>query len=486
MHQCYEYGKFDKGWPLVENLLNLEVKVKGSLASYHGGQSLFFKDFSQYQLVPQRAISEVTYAVVPFIYFNFDEVDRILVIVSLLLKNDFNLKLDFSSFKDFQNIDLKDIDEFYKRLIQDFINQDLYSADTLIYSLFDNLSSKTLQVSEAKKYLKNYPSLMKRYVDSLLDGVATSIEKSDYEDDCNEELSSILSLIIESLPKIQSKFGEKEDLIEQGILFAKKLKRQKDLENLCLELFSLKINPVNYLKLHYYSDDYHKYDVKIQDIYEAYFCDNNSIEGSNICGLLYSGFNDDVSENGYRLMRILDGRVIDLCCSVKRLLNDHSYKDSLFYKGLLLGYILLSKKESPKQAYEFVQSELSELFTMYSHLVLGMSRFSLNKAKLLEDVPSSKEMMKLWLENTSIQNNYEDKLFSAIDVNFNNLIESALISKRSSLYGDVACWIVMLFDLYKIYKQDSKKAKLIDYIVTNHSGKKAFLRQLSAAGINLI
>ena len=93
---------------------------------------------------------------------------------------------------------------------------------------------------------------MKRYVDSLLDGVATSIEKSDYEDDCNEELSSILSLIIESLPKIQSKFGEKEDLIEQGILFAKKLKRQKDLENLCLELFSLKINPVNYLKLHYY------------------------------------------------------------------------------------------------------------------------------------------------------------------------------------------------------------------------------------------
>lgn len=254
MHQCYEYGKFDKGWPLVENLLNLEVKVKGSLASYHGGQSLFFKDFSQYQLVPQRAISEVTYAVVPFIYFNFDEVDRILVIVSLLLKNDFNLKLDFSSLKDFQNIDLKDIDEFYKRLIQDFINQDLYSADTLIYSLFDNLSSKTLQVSEAKKYLKNYPSLMKRYVDSLLDGVATSIEKSDYEDDCNEELSSILSLIIESLPKIQSKFGEKEDLIEQGILFAKKLKRQKDLENLCLELFSLKINPVNYLKLHYYSD----------------------------------------------------------------------------------------------------------------------------------------------------------------------------------------------------------------------------------------
>ncbi len=184
-------------------------------------------------------------------------------------------------------------------------------------------------------------------------------------------------------------------------------------------------------------------------------------------------------------MRILDGRVIDLC-SVKRLLNDQSYKDSLFYKGLLLGYILLSKKESPKQAYDFVQSELSDLFTMYSHLDFGMSLFSLNKAKLLEDVPSSKELMKLWLENTSIQNNYEDKLFSAIDVNFNNLIESALTSKRSSLYADVACWIVMLFDLYKIYQQDNKKAKLIDYIVTNHSGKKVFLRQLSAAGINLI
>lgn len=369
VHQCYEYGKFEKGWPLVEKLLNLEVKVKGSLASYHGVQSLFFKDFSQYQLVPQRAISEVTYAVVPFIYFNFDEVDRILVIVSLLLKNDFKLKLDFSSLKDFQNIDLKDIDEFYKRLIQDFINQELYSADTLIYSLFDNLSSKKLQVSEAKKYLKNYPRLMKRYVDSLLDAVATSIEKSDNEDDCNEELSSILSLIIKSLPKIQSKFGEKEDLIEQGILFAKKLKRQKDLENLCLELFSLRTNPVNYLKLRYYSDDYHKYHVKIQDIYETYYGDVNSIEGSNICGLFYSGFNDDVSENGYRLMRILDGRVIDLCCSVKRLLNDQSYKDSLFYKGLLLGYILLSKKN--------LQNKLMILFSQSYQSCLLCIRISI-------------------------------------------------------------------------------------------------------------
>lgn len=486
VHQCYEYGLFAKGWPLVEKLLNLEVKVKGSLASYHGVQSLFFRDFSQYQLVPKRAISEVTYAVVPFIYFNFDEVDRILVIASLLMKNDFELNLDFSSLKDFQNIDLKDIDEFYERLIQDFINQDFYNADTLIYSLFDNLSSKKQQVSEAKKYLKTYPRLMKRYVDSLLDGVATSIEKSNNEDDCNEELSSMLDLIIKSIPKIPSDFGEKEDLIEQGILFSKKLKRQKDLENLCLELFSLKTNPVNYLKLRYYSDDYHKYDVKIQDIYEAYYGDNKSIEVSNICGLVYSGFNDDISENGYRLMRILDGRVIDLCGCDKRLLNDQSYKDSLFYHGLLLVYLLLSKKDCKKRAYEFVHSESSTLFTLYSSTFGELSMFSLNKAKLLDAVPSSKELMKLWLENTSVQNNYEDKLFSVIDMNFNNLIESALISKRSSLYDDIACWIVMLFDLYKIYKQDSKKAKLINYIVTKHSGKKALLRRLEEAGVALI
>lgn len=486
VHQCYEYSLFEKGWSLVEKLLKLEVKVKGSLASYHGVQSLFFRDFSQYQLVSKRAISEVTYAVVPFIYFNFDDVDRILVIVSLLLKNDFELNLDFSSLKDFQNIDLKDIDEFYKRLIQDFINQDIYNADTLIYNLFDNLSSKKIQVSEAKKYLKTYPRLMKRYLDSLLDGVATSIEKSNNKDGCNEKLSSMLSLIIKSIPKIPSDFGEKKELIEQGILFSKKLKRQKDLENLCLELFSLKTNPVNYLKLRYYSDDYHKYDVKIQDIYEAYYGDIKSIKGSNIYGLVYSGFNDDLSENGYRLMRILDGRVIDLCGCDKRLLDDQSYKDSLFYQGLLLGYLLLSKKDCPKRAYEFVHSESSTLFTLYSSTFFGLSRISINKAKLLDEVPSSKELMKLWLENTSIQNNYEDKLFSVIDMNFNNLIESALISKRSSLYDDIACWIEMLFDLYKIYKLDSKRAKLIDYIITNHSGKKAFLKRLEDAGIALI
>lgn len=66
------------------------------------------------------------------------------------------------------------------------------------------------------------------------------------------------------------------------------------------------------------------------------------------------------------------------------------------------------------------------------------------------------------------------------------LIKQVLTSKRTSLYSDVICWVVMLFDLYKIYKLDNKRAKLIDYIITNHSGKKAFLKRLEEAGIALI
>ena len=292
-------------------------------------------------------------------------------------------------------------------------------------------------------------------------------------------------MLLESVPKIPSNFGEKENLIETGISLALKLRRQEKLENLCLELFSLRTNPVNYLKLRYYSDDYHKYDVKIQDIYEtAYVNSGKAVSDSGYYReSLSSYYIGKFSLHGYHLMRLLDGRAYEFFYCVKCDINCQNFKGTLPYTGLLLGYLLLAKKYCSKRAFDYILTALSELFSMTRDYG---AMFSFKNRQSADKLPSSEDLLKQWLEHTYIKNNFEENLLSIIDVNLMDLIKQVLNSKRTSLYGDVVTWVVMIFDLCKIYKQDSKKAKLIDYIVTNHSGKKAFLRRLEEAGVALI
>lgn len=181
--------------------------------------------------------------------------------------------------------------------------------------------------------------------------------------------------------------------------------------------------------------------------------------------------------------RLLDGRAYEFFYCAKCDISCQNFKDTLPYTGLLLSYLLLAKKDCSKRAFDYIHTVLADLFIMTKNYG---SMFSFKNGQSVDKLPSSEDLLKQWLEQTYIKNNFEEKLLSILDVNLMDLIKQVLNSKRTSLYGDVVAWVVMLFDLYRSYKQDSKRVKLIDYIITNHSGKKAFLRRLEEAGVALI
>ena len=100
----------------------------------------------------------------PFIYFNYEKENRVNKTMSMLLNSRYHILFDFSSLKNFKNINKKEKDEFYKCLIQELIPQKSYSADRFIEDLVDNISSPDLIVLEAKKYLETYPSIDRKSV----------------------------------------------------------------------------------------------------------------------------------------------------------------------------------------------------------------------------------------------------------------------------------------------------------------------------------
>lgn len=484
IHQCYEYELFDKGWPLVNTLINLKIPVKGDLPDMHGLNILTISDLTDYEIVSQDDISGVLSEVLPFIYFNFSPENRVKVTMNLLTDRDNCLSLPFNSLKKLKHIDLKELDEFYIQIMAELIKEkDSYSKSSLIKDLIENISDPMVVVSEAKKYLKTYPEIMYKHIMSLVEKTTIS-SIPEGSDEKENALSSVLSLVLECVPEIPPKFYEKEQITELGILLANKLKRQNDLEKLCVDLFSLNACPLNYLKLRYYSEDFHKYDAIIQNIYEnEHKKDKCSEKDLDFCDLQLSGFYDNYSFNGYLLMKILDGRAFEFSRCENKQLTYQNFKGSLLYASLLLGYLVLSKKYCSKRSFEFASSTLSNIFTLYPILAFSGYTYTLKKAELLNDKLTSEVVLKHWQKHTSIQNNYEEELFKQIDKNFNALIESALDSRRPNLYENIINWILILLNLYQINEMKDKKESLLKYLTTKHSTKKVFIQKLKKFGI---
>ena len=480
IHQCYEYELFDKGWPLVNTLINLKIPVKGDLAKMHGLNILTISDLSDYEVVCQDDISDVLNETLPFIYFSFSPENRIKVTMKLLTDDDNSLTLSFNSLKKLKHIDLKELDEFYIHLIAELIKEkDSYRKSSWIKDLIENISDPIVVVSEAKKYLKTYPEIMYRHIMSLVEKTTIS-SIPEGSDEKENALSSVLSLVLECVPDIPAEFYEKEQITELGILLANKLKRQNDLEKLCVDLFSLNACPLNYLKLRYYSEDFHKYDAIIQNIYEnEHKNDKCSEKDLDLRDLCLSGFYDNYSFNGYLLMKILDGRAFELCDCENNQLTCQNFKNSLLYAALLLGYLVLSKENCPKRSFEFASSTLSNVFTLYTHLSFSGYTYMLKKAELLNDNLTSEMVLKHWQKHTSIQNNYEEELFKQIDKNFFALIESALDSRKPSLYENIINWILILLNLYETKERNDKKESLLKYLMAKHSTKKGFIQKLN-------
>ena len=299
---------------------------------------------------------------------------------------------------------------------------------------------------------------------------------------CEETLCKILVLIEEAVERIPLKFIEREELLEIGVLLAHTLKKTCDLEKLCHELFSIAITPDNYLKLRYYAKDYHKYDKVILNIYEnAYALSQDKNDHRSHNQLKRSGFTLD----GYHLMRMLDGRAFEFFYCVKNNLTLNNYHYSLFYKGLLLGMLLLVKKEWHKEAFHFAIEELSPVFSLKPELLDASDLKILSKTELLQTLPSERDLIGYWVEHTRVLEDYEPKLLSLVEDNHNALIEDALASKKPGYYSDIVNWVGALLEIFRLYEQKGKSDKLVNMLLEKHQDKKLLWKMFYERGIKI-
>ena len=225
--------------------------------------------------------------------------------------------------------------------------------------------------------------------DLLRDYVASVIE---------DKPEAALDLIL-SVPKISSNTLEKFELLDLGILAAAHFKKQQALEDLCLELFTCMPSLTNYLKLRYYSENYHKYDHKIQDILKQNNPQKNG--ASSKFGYQLFFFEDsfllEPSPESYYFICLIEGRFDEFFENIQK--TDfkkgpaYDFGNNVFYKGLLLCALLLAGKHDEnmdektakskalgKPSHKFIKKDLAEMFS----LVLYFDYLDLSKLENLK------------------------------------------------------------------------------------------------------
>lgn len=496
---CYEYGLFKEGWPLVKQIANIGIFVEGEAASEFD-DCMHYWNFSEYGVFSYEKVNAFSHSLLPFIFFNCTPKDRVRTVFSLLCDSDFCIGFDWSSLNKFTNISAQERDDFFINLIRPLIeimnNFDL-GPEIVVRDLICNISSQDLLIEEAKQYLNTYPKFMISYVLSSFNKAMNNTEAPVAAALANKAVTalSLLSLIQETVEEIPSKFDEKLYLLEIGIRLAKFVKKQDIVEDLSLLKFSLKPSPKNYLKLRYLSDDYHKYDEQIREIYEKAYTKEftNKQKRITIDQDIEPSYFNEFSMYDYYLMKMLDGRYEEAFFKVRKGVDVKSYPDSLFYKGLLLGYLLLVNGKCKDITFDFIKSNVGAFFTLFDDLDFmddGDLDYFMDDGdeleQLSESFPPADVLMKLWLDHTSIQNGYEEKLFEIVDENLYRLITEMLASKRTCFDEDVINLVVMLLNIYDAKGCHEKKERLLTYIATEHLGKRAFIKRLyDVTGIKL-
>ncbi len=459
LHRCADMEYFAEGRALFEILATLKIQVRGDLANECSIHELSLYEMDDYNLIPSSDVKHYFSDLLSFIYFYYGKDNGAKVFLSTIKDTDYSIKPDFDLKKRFRSLDAKEYEEFLIILLKEFIKEGDSKVELYIDDIAVILGEEVLD-REAPLCLDTYPRLMRIHLVSLI---------------YSKKYAKVIYLIKNAVPLIAHNFREKKEFLELGILCGRKLSQQKDVEEFCISLFSLFCNPVSYLKLRYYADDYHKYDDVILSTYEKSHILNSKF-------LKETRMADAAASNSYYLMCLLDGRAEVFFSNVKKKSEDVLFDGLLYDTGVMLCVLLLGKKEPHNPAFDFIYKELSK--SSYFNFSFSHYEAYIKHLPVYEEIDAG-QVLKLWCEKTDIAGGFESKLFGITDEYISNFIFAVLAAKKSSIYPKVVKFIRVLLELYRLHDCMDKKTALLQILRLKYSSRKKFILLLKEYGIKI-
>lgn len=279
VHYCVDREMYKEGCELAEALSALEVCAKGDYNDFDGAP-LSIGDLDEYDLLT----SDYDEFAKDCLYLSYmgNRLDNRPEELFCMMENLVYPEVTLEDIMQMGNSDLPDFDEFLGMWIEYLGRQRGRSAERLLKEAQSMLKDDNILLENARKYVKEYPSLYKQILEIKLN---------------TEENGKMFLVGMEALESIPISYVIRSDIALLTAEYAMRMGKQKDAEKCWVEAFRSDSTVMNYWRIRLLSGNWKEYrdevqamtNLFLQELLELWIIIAETIMANVLLILLHSG-----------------------------------------------------------------------------------------------------------------------------------------------------------------------------------------------------
>lgn len=361
------------------------------------------------------------------------------------------------------NSDLPDFDEFLGMWIEYLGRQRGRFAERLLKEAQSMLKDDNILLENARKYVKEYPSLYKQILELKLN---------------TAENGKMFQIGMEALESIPISYVVRSDIALLTAEYAMRMGKQKDAEKCWVEAFRSDTTVMNYWRIRLCSSNWKEYRDEVQTIYESLYTDvrqkekryqndgcfekENGISLEEYCTLLaYDGQFEKMKEVGMSTSKSL------------------GWSSTYMKQGLAFVLLKLYRGSSLPTGLQSMQMRVCST----SRILAERSYFGTGNNRMKSDSELLSTILSVWKNETEISDADTQTWIMRIDKLISARVAGIMDNNRRNYYDECASYIAAFGEVQESLGMRSAKTFIMEKYKSQYSRRSAFHKELRAYGM---
>lgn len=460
VHYCVDTQMYKEGCELAEILSLLEVSAEGDYNDFDGSP-LGVCSLDEYDLLNSDYDTFVKECL--YLIYMGNAPDNRAEELFLIMGNLGNPDVTLEDIMQMGNSDLPDFDEFLGTWIEYLGKQGGRYAEGFLKEAQSMIKDDNILLENARKYVKEYPSLYKQLLESKLDTAE------------NEKMFLVGMEALASIPI--------SDIIRSEIAlltaeYAVRTGKQKDAEKCWMEAFRSDSTVMNYWRIRLLSNDWQEYRDEVQKIYESLY--QNARNRNK--GYIYDrgmGKENDISLYEYCTLLAYDGQIEKMRKVGMNTSEGLGWSSTYMKQGLAFVLLRLYNGSSLPIGLRSMQMRAGSASAIRAERFY----FGTGEKMVKTDAELFSTILSIWKNDTKISDVDIQTWITRIDKLIAVRVAGIMENNRRNYYGECASYIAAFGEVQESLGITNAKAMIMEKYKKEYPRRSSFHKELRAYGM---
>lgn len=458
VHYCVDMQMYKEGCELAEILSMLEVSAEGDYNDFDGSP-LGVCNLNEYNLLGSDYDTFVKECL--YLIYMGNSPDNRAEELFLIMENLGNPNVTLENIMQMGDGDLPDFDEFLGTWMQYLGKQGGRYAERFLKEAQSMIKDDNILLENARKYVKEYPSLYKQLLESKLNTTE------------NEKMFLVGMEALESIPTFCI---VRSDIALLTAEYAVRMGKQKDVSKCWMEAFRSNSTVMNYWRIRLLSNNWQEYRDEVQTIYESLYQDASDRNKS----YTYDRSNG-ISLHEYCTLLVYDGQFEKMRKVGMNTSKGIGWSSTYMKQGLAFVLLKLYNGSSLPIGMQSMQMKVS------SASGIRAERFYCGTGKNMvkTDAELYSTILSIWKNDTKISDGDIQTWIKRIDKLIAVRVAGIMENNRRNYYGECASYIAAFGEVQESLGVTNAKAIIMEKYKKEYPRRSSFHKELRAYGMRI-